>query len=158
MGERRYQHRAQAGNAVLGHACLGLGPEECGDVRRRQLDEPLVTQRWNEVAARSLTGSGEAARLEHHPPIRFHQGASGRRQPLVVGTRLLCPPGDVDGRVSKGKVEEVAACLAIAPRLVRAAVEYYADFADEVDMDAAVAERVEGDERARWERRQRALG
>jgi hypothetical protein len=37
-------------------------------------------------------------------------------------------------------------------------VEYYADFADEVDMDAAVAERVEGDERARWERRQRALG
>ena len=31
---------------------------------------------------------GEALRLERHPLIRFHEGASGRRQPLVVGTRL----------------------------------------------------------------------
>ncbi|MHB8328194.1 MAG: hypothetical protein ACYDD6_00960 [Acidimicrobiales bacterium] len=31
---------------------------------------------------------GEALRLERHPLIRFHDGAGGRRQPLVVGTRL----------------------------------------------------------------------
>ncbi len=36
-------------------------------------------------------------------------------------------------------------------------MDYYAEFADEVDEDAAVAESVERDERARWERQQRAL-
>ena len=51
---------------------------------------------------------------------------------------------------------EAAAYLGIIPRLVRAAVDYYAEFADEVDEDAAVAESVERDERARWERQQRA--
>ena len=39
----------------------------------------------NALADRLL---GEAVRLERHPLIRFHEGASGRRQPLVVGTRL----------------------------------------------------------------------
>jgi hypothetical protein len=36
-------------------------------------------------------------------------------------------------------------------------VEYYAEFPDEVDEDAAVAESIERDERARWERQRRAL-
>lgn len=60
-------------------------------------------------------------------------------------------------RGSNGDVDEAAAYLGAAPRLVRAALEYYADFADEVDEDASVAERVERDERARWERQQHAL-
>jgi hypothetical protein len=60
-------------------------------------------------------------------------------------------------RASHGDVDEAAAYLGVAPRLVRAAVESYAEFADEVDEDAAVAERVERDERARWERQRRAL-
>ena len=54
-------------------------------------------------------------------------------------------------------IEDAAAYLGIIPRFVRAAVDYYAEFADEVDEDAAVAESVERDERARWERQQRAL-
>jgi hypothetical protein len=60
-------------------------------------------------------------------------------------------------RASRGDIDEAAAYLGIAGRLVRAAVEYYAEFADEVDEDAAVAASVERDERARWERQQRAL-
>jgi hypothetical protein len=60
-------------------------------------------------------------------------------------------------RTRRGDINEAAAYLGIAPRLVRAAVEYYAEFADEVDEDAAAAERVERDERARWERQRRAL-
>ena len=60
-------------------------------------------------------------------------------------------------RAGRGDIDEAAAYLGIAPRLVRAAVEYYAEFADEVDEDAAVAEGIERDERARWERQRRAL-
>lgn len=100
---------------------------------------------------------GEALRLERHPLIRFQAGAAGRRRPLVVGTRLHVHQVMTTVRASHGDVEEAAAYLGLAPRLVRAAVQYYAEFTDEVDDDAAVAERDERDERARWEREQRAL-
>ena len=99
----------------------------------------------------------EALRLERHPLIRFHEGASGRRQPLVVGTRLYVHQVIATVRASDSDIDEAATYLAVAPRLVRAAVEYYAEFSDEVDDDAAGASRIELDERARWERQQRAL-
>jgi uncharacterized protein (DUF433 family) len=108
----------------------------------------------NALADRLL---GEAVRLERHPLIRFHGGAAGRRQPLVVGSRLYVHQVMSTVRASDGDVDEAAAYLAIPVRFVRAAVDYYADFADEVDEDADVAARVERDERARWERQQRAL-
>jgi uncharacterized protein (DUF433 family) len=108
----------------------------------------------NALADRLL---GEAVRLERHPLIRFHRGAAGRRQPLVVGTRLYVHQVMSTLRASGRDVDQAATYLGIAPRLVRAAVEYYAEFADEVDEDAAVAESIEADERARWERQRRAL-
>jgi uncharacterized protein (DUF433 family) len=108
----------------------------------------------NALADRLL---GEAVRLERHPLIRFHHGFGGRRQPLVVGTRLYVHQAVATLRASDGNIEEAADYLGVAPRLVRAAVEYYAEFTDEVDDDTAVAGRVEADERARWERQQRAL-
>lgn len=108
----------------------------------------------NALADRLL---GEAVRLEQHPLIRFRQGAAGRRQPFVVGTRLYLHQVVSTVRTSRGDIDEAAAYLGISPQLVRAAVGYYAEFADEVDEDRAVAERVERDERARWERQQRAL-
>ncbi len=107
----------------------------------------------NALADRLL---GEAVRLERHPLIRFHEGASGRRQPLVVGTRLYVHQVMATLRAGDG-VDEAAAYLGIPARMVRAAIEYFAEFADEVDEDADVAARVERDERARWERQQRAL-
>jgi uncharacterized protein (DUF433 family) len=108
----------------------------------------------NALADRLL---GEAVRLERHPLIRFRRGAAGRRQPLVVSTRLYVHQVMSTLRAGRGDIDEAAAYLGIPPRLVRAAVDYYAEFADEVDEDAAVAEGVERDERARWERQQRAL-
>ena len=108
----------------------------------------------NALADRLL---GEGVRLERHPLIRFHRGAGGRRQPLVAGTRLYVHQIMSTLRASGRDIEDAAAYLSIIPRLVRAAVDYYAEFADEVDEDAAVAESVERDERARWERQQRAL-
>lgn len=100
---------------------------------------------------------GEAVRLEAHPLIRFHVGAAGRRQPLVVGTRLYVHQVISTVRASGGDVDAAAEYLSIAPRLVRAAVAYYADFTEEVDEDAAAVERAERAERDRWERQQRAL-
>lgn len=108
----------------------------------------------NALADRLL---GEAVRLERHPLIRFHEGASGRRQPLIVGTRLYVHQVMSTVRASDGDVDEAASYLALASRLVCAAIEYYAEFAEEVDKDAEVAATVERDERARWERQQRAL-
>lgn len=108
----------------------------------------------NALADRLL---GEAVRLERHPLIRFHQGARGRRQPLVVGTRLYVHQVMSTVRASHGDIEGAASYLAMAPRLVRAAVEYYAEFADEINEDTAFAAAVEQDERARWGRQQRAL-
>ena len=109
----------------------------------------------NALADRLL---GEAVRTEKHPLIRFHAGPSGRRQPLVVGTRLYVHQVMSTLRDGGGDVEEAAEYFRVRPQLVRAALAYYADFADEVDEDAAVARQVEADERARWERQRQALG
>jgi len=108
----------------------------------------------NALADRLL---GEALRVEHHPLIRFRQGAGGRRQPLVVGTRLAVHQVVATLRAHDGDVEETASYFGVSPRQVRAALDYYADFRDEVDADAAAAEQSARAERDRWERQQRAL-
>jgi uncharacterized protein (DUF433 family) len=108
----------------------------------------------NALADRLL---GEGLRVEGHPLIRFHQGAAGRRQPLVVGSRLSVHQVIATLRASDGEVDEAAGYLGLSPRQVKAALDYYADYRDEVDADAAVAQRIEATERERWERQQRAL-
>ena len=108
----------------------------------------------NALADRLL---GEALRVRKHPLIRFQQGAAGRRQPLLAGTRLYVHQVIATLRAGGGDVEEAAAYLGLSPRQVDAALDYYADFRDEVDADAAAAERIEQVERARWERRQQSL-
>lgn len=100
---------------------------------------------------------GEAARVENHPLIRFGEGQSGRRQPLVSGTRLYVQQVVATLRGSGGDIDDAASYLEVSPRLVRAALAYYVDFTDEVNADAAVAERVAERERERWEREQRSL-
>jgi uncharacterized protein (DUF433 family) len=108
----------------------------------------------NALADRLL---GEALRLEHHPLIRFQQGVAGRRQPIVVGTRLYVHQVISTLRASDGSIDDAAEYFGVPSRLIRAALDYYADFAEEVDADADTARRTEADERARWERQQHAL-
>jgi uncharacterized protein (DUF433 family) len=108
----------------------------------------------NALADRLL---GEGLRVERHPLIRFHQGAAGRRQPVVVGSRLYVHQVIATLRASDGDVEDAAEYLGLTARQVKAALDYYADHRDEVDADAAVAQRIETTERERWERQQRAL-
>jgi uncharacterized protein (DUF433 family) len=108
----------------------------------------------NALADRLL---GEALRTERHPLIRFRSGAAGRREPHVVGTRLLVRQIVATVRDSDGSVEEAASYLGVAPRIVRAAVSFYAEFAAEIDADSSWTHRLEADERARWEREQSAI-
>lgn len=99
----------------------------------------------------------EALRQEHHPLIRFQRGAAGRRQPMLAGTRLYVHQVIATLREHEGFVADTAEYFGLAPRFVQAALEYYADFRQEVDADAAAAERAAEAERDRWERQQRAL-
>lgn len=108
----------------------------------------------NALADRLLA---EALREEHHPLVRFHEGASGRRQPTLAGTRLYVHQVIATLREHEGSVPDTADYLVLAPRFVQAALAYYADFRDEVDGDAMAAERAADAERGRWERQQRAL-
>lgn len=100
---------------------------------------------------------GEAVRTERHPLVRFRTGAAGRREPLLVGTRLLIRQVMSTVRHHEGDVEASATYLGVPVRVVRAAVSYYAAFSAEVSVDAEWATRLESDERAHWEREQAAL-
>lgn len=100
---------------------------------------------------------GEAVRVERHPLIRFHPGAAGRRRPLVVGTRLWVYQIVATLRRHTGDIRATAAYFDVEPRLVQAALAYYADFGEEIDADVAEAERLAAAERARWERQRLAL-
>jgi uncharacterized protein (DUF433 family) len=144
---------------------MGYMRDNSGSVQRSFRLSPRTIDLLDEAAAEGGESRnaladrllGEALRLQRHPLIRFQQGAAGRRQPLVVGTRLYVHQLMSSVRSGQGDVAQVAEYLGISPRLVRAAVEYYAEFIDEVDEDAAAAERVERSELDRWKRQQRAL-
>lgn len=97
----------------------------------------------------------EALRRESHPLIGFRTGAAGRREPFLLGTRLLVR--QVVSQARSGGGAAAADYLDLGEHVVAAALAYYADFADEVDDDAAWADRFEAVERERWERQQRAL-
>lgn len=108
----------------------------------------------NALADRLLV---EAVRVERHPLIRLDAGAAGRRQPRVVGTRLDVHHVVATLRANDGMVDATGEYLGIDVRLVRAALDYYSKFTDEVDADAAEGDRVAETERARWERVQHSL-
>lgn len=97
---------------------------------------------------------GEALRTERHPLVRFRSNATGRREPLMIGTRLLVRQVIATVRDHDGDLDDAAVYLEQPTRILRAALSYYAEFKPEVDADAEVAARVEANEQTRWEREQ----
>ena len=155
--------------AYLGSAASGIRCDTTGYVTTRQRSFRLSTETLSllDRAANRVGESrnaladrlmGEALRVERHPLVRFQQGAGGRRRPLLAGTRLYIYQVVGTVKASNGNVANAAEYLGLPERLVRAALDYYAEFTEEVDADAEVAQRAEDDERGRWERRQLALG
>ena len=109
----------------------------------------------NALADRLL---GEALRTERHPLIRYRTGAAGRREPYLVGTRLLVRQLVATAKDHDTNIDDAAGYLDVSPRLLRAALSYYAEFAGEIDTDTTWAARIEDDERSRWEREQATIG
>jgi uncharacterized protein (DUF433 family) len=109
----------------------------------------------NALAERLLD---EGLRIDRHPLIRFRTGGSGLRRPGLVGTRLDIWQVIDTLRDHDGEVAAAAEYLGVSDAMVRAAIDYYADFADEIDAyraeELAFAER----ERERSERVRRVLG
>jgi uncharacterized protein (DUF433 family) len=109
----------------------------------------------NALAERLLD---EGLRIDRHPLIRFRTGGSGLRRPALVGTRVDIWQVIDTVRGEDGNVADAAEYLGLTEAMVRAAVDYYADFAEEIDAyraeELAFAER----ERERSERARRVLG
>jgi uncharacterized protein (DUF433 family) len=100
----------------------------------------------------------EGLRMDRHPLIAFRTGGSGMRRPALVGTRLDVWQVIDTVRAEGGDVAAAAEYLGVPERTVRAAVDYYAEFTEEIDgyraEELAFAER----ERERAERARRILG
>src|SRR6266542_1490922 len=84
----------------------------------------------NSLAERLLD---EGLRTERHPLIVFRDGAAGLRRPALVGTRMYVWRIVDTVRESGNSVAEAAEYLRLPDHHVRAAVDYYADFTEEVD-------------------------
>jgi uncharacterized protein (DUF433 family) len=100
---------------------------------------------------------GEAVRTDRHPMIRFRDSGSGRRRPALLATRLYVHDVIATLRGEDGSIDAAAEYLGIDTGMVRAALAYYGDFAEEVDQDLEAATALAREERARWERQQQAL-
>lgn len=107
----------------------------------------------------------EGLRMDAHPGVLFREGPSGRRAVLAGGpdvwevvralksTRAAEPGVDVDELLAV-----VSQNTGLSERQLHVAIEYYADYPDEVDRLVDDADRVEGDAAASIERRQALLG
>lgn len=122
----------------------------------QQLDERAreLSESRNSLAERLLE---EGLRVDRHPLVGFREGGAGLRRPALVGTRLYVWQVLSTLRSSDNSVADAAEYLGLTERQVRAAIEYYADFKDEVDAYAAEEREFEARERERWERAQRVL-
>lgn len=113
-----------------------------------------TAQSSNRLAQRLLD---EALRTDRHPLIVFREGASGRRRPSVIGTRIDVAHVIASLRASRGSVKLAAGYLGIPETQVRACVSYYAEFKDEVDAFMDEEREVAQLEEERWQREQQVI-
>jgi hypothetical protein len=107
---------------------------------------------------------GEALRSQDHPLVVFRDGPAGRRARLIGGPDVW----EVVGAVRSARAAEpeltpdeviglVAETSGVAEHLVRAAVDYWADYPEDVDAWVDRAERESAAAEERWRREQRLL-
>lgn len=77
----------------------------------------------------------EALRMEEHPLIVFRTGISGRYAAAIGGPKVWTVVGVMKGLGVSGETgaKKVARYLEIEEGLVRAALDYYAEYPDEID-------------------------
>jgi len=94
--------------------------------------------------------------MEEHPGIVFRAGPAGRRAGLA-GHRLDVWQVVETIRNEGGEIEAAAAYLDLSPGLVAAAVGYYGDHAEEIDVEIAENARLAAEMEAGWQRRRDIL-
>src|SRR6266545_6468437 len=99
------------------------------DDRARELSESR-----NSLAERLLDAG---LRTERHPLIVFREGGAGLRRPALAGARLYVWQVVDTVRESGNSVASAADYLGLPEHHVRAAIDYYADFTEEVDQHRA---------------------
>jgi uncharacterized protein (DUF433 family) len=109
----------------------------------------------NALAERLLD---EGLRIDRHPLIRFRPGGAGLRRPALVGTRVYIWQVIDTLRREDGDVAAAADYLGLSEAMVRAAVDYYADFTEEIDAYRAEEHAFAERERERSDRARRVLG
>jgi uncharacterized protein (DUF433 family) len=128
------------------HFTLRLPPDT---IQRLTQQAELSGQSKTALAERYLE---EGLRTARHPLIVFRDGPAGRR-PGLVGHRLDVWDVVETVRNEDGDVQAAAAYLEIAPHLVAAALDYYAEYPEEIDRwiecNAALAEELESAWRVR---------
>ena len=106
----------------------------------------------------------EALRMNEHPGIVFRPGPTGRRAGLVGGPDVW----EVVRAVKSARAAEpglaeddllalVAENTGTPVRLIRAAVRYWASYAEEIDAEIAAAETAEEFAEDAWQRERRLL-
>lgn len=108
----------------------------------------------NSLAARILE---EGLRTERHPLIGFREGAAGVRRPALAGTRLHVYQVIETLRDNDNSIADTAEYLSLPEIRVRACVNYYADFKDEIDREIADEAELARREEERWRRQQEVV-
>ena len=106
-------------------------------------------QSRNALAERLLA---EGLRREEHPMVWFRSNADGVRTAAVVGRRMYIWQLVDALRQLDGDVAKVADDFQLTEPQVRAAVDYYAEFGDEIDADAERSREFARRERERREK------
>lgn len=114
-----------------------------------------LSESRNRLAERILD---EGLHTDRHPLIVFRAGGSGLRRPALIGSRLYVWQIVDTVRDNGNSVAAAAEYLGLPEHHVQAAIDYYADFKDEVDGYRMEVRELERRERERWERSQLVLG
>lgn len=132
-----------------------------------RLSDAVRSRLRDRAEARGETAAGlaqrlidEGLRMEMHPRMVFRDApAGGRTAGLAGGPDVVEVVDVVVGLEATGDaaVEEAAAWLSLTPAQVRAALDYYADFDDEIDRERERRAEVAREARTRWERQQQLL-
>ena len=101
----------------------------------------------------------EGLRSRRHPLVAFRDGPSGRRAGLVGGPDIWEVVGGlVGGDVPpEARIERAVDVFGLTPGQIGAALDYYADFATEIDDEIAANLEAADEAEASWRRRQGLL-
>ncbi|MGH8909995.1 MAG: hypothetical protein ACRD0K_26755 [Egibacteraceae bacterium] len=101
----------------------------------------------------------EGLRIAAHPGVVFRDGPAGRRPSLIAGPDVAEVASVMRHLDDSGDeaVAETARWLEIPESAVRAAIDYYVEFTDEIDQEITRREQAAEAARQHWERRQQLL-